>query len=170
MPDSEPEPELLVDIVRRSDAWCADLIQDALIERAARAAFAATRPTSLRQCEIAVLLTDDAEQRRLNASFRGQDKPTNVLSFPAGEPPAGDGPQPLGDIVLAYETILREAKEEAKGPAAHVAHLVVHGVLHLLGHNHEEEQDAVAMEQLETRLVTELGYADPHAMPRETAA
>ncbi len=169
MPDSEPEPELLVDIVRRSDAWRADLVTDALIERAARAAFA-TAATVPSQHEVAVVLTDDAEQRRLNLGFRGQDKPTNVLSFPAGDLPAGDDPQPLGDIVLAYETVLREAKDEGTDPTAHVAHLVIHGVLHLLGHDHEGDEDAAAMEQLEMRLMTELGYADPHAMPRETVA
>ncbi len=170
MPDSEPEPELLVDIVRRSNAWRGDDKLDTLIELAARSAFRAARGVLPRPCEVAVVLTDDAEQRGLNASFRGEDKPTNVLSFPAGEARSGEDPRPLGDIVLAHETVMREAKEEGIGEPAHVAHLVIHGVLHLLGHNHDEDEDAAAMEQLETLLLSELGYADPHAVARETAA
>ena len=86
----------------------------------------------------AVLLTDDAAVRDLNRDWRGKDKPTNVLSFPASAPPGAPGRRCLGDIVLAYETMLREADEEGKTFADHFVHLVVHGTLHLLGHDHED--------------------------------
>ena len=105
---------------------------------------------------LAVLLSDDAALRALNAQWRGQDKPTNVLSFPA---PEGFG---LGDIALAFETAEREAREQGKTLAAHVAHLLVHGFLHLLGYDHETEADAEAMEARERDILAALGVSDPY--------
>ena len=124
--------------------------------------------------EVSVLLADDARVRELNRDWRGKDRPTNVLSFPAwepGTPVPGDGPLPLGDIAVALETVLREAAAEGKTPEAHLAHLVVHGTLHLLGHDHEAEDEAERMEALEVRALAALGIADPYAAPvREAAA
>ena len=113
--------------------------------------------------EIAVLFTDDAAQRELNREYRGKDSPTNVLSFPAGETPLPPGmPRPLGDISLAYETVVREAGTGAIAVDAHLRHLIIHGLLHLLGYGHENDSDAMIMEQTETRALARLGIADPY--------
>jgi len=113
--------------------------------------------------EIAVLFTDDAAQRELNREYRGKDRPTNVLSFPAGDTPLPPGmPRPLGDISLAYETVVREAGTGAIAVDAHLRHLILHGLLHLLGYGHENDSDAMIMEQTETRALARLGIADPY--------
>jgi len=109
--------------------------------------------------DVVVLLTDDAAVQRLNAQFRGKDAPTNVLSFPA---PPGLADH-LGDVCLAYETCAREAAEQGKTLAAHLQHLTAHGVLHLIGHNHEVDAEAEIMEALERRILAALGVADPYA-------
>jgi probable rRNA maturation factor len=117
-------------------------------------------------CEVSVLLTDDAAVRDLNRTWRGQDKPTNVLSFPAqdqiGGAPAADAPLLLGDLVIAYQTVLREAQSETKPPTAHLAHLLVHGTLHLLGFDHETTDEAEAMEAREIAILATLGVPDPY--------
>lgn len=113
--------------------------------------------------EIALLLADDQEVGALNKMWRGKAKPTNVLSFPAlpeASPPGG--PVFLGDVVLALETVLREAKEQGKPVEAHAVHLVVHGVLHLLGFDHLDAKEARRMERLEQDVMTSLGYPDPY--------
>ena len=110
-----------------------------------------------------VIFTDDAHIRRLNRRFRKKDKPTNVLSFPAGPPVGGRFGPLLGDIVLASETIAREAEAQGLTIGDHLAHLVVHGFLHLVGHDHVEDADAAAMEKLETAILVTLGVADPYA-------
>jgi probable rRNA maturation factor len=115
----------------------------------------------LRGQELSVLFTDDAAIRDLNARYRGKDNPTNVLSFP--QPPG----KLLGDIVLAAETVRREAALAGKQLEEHIAHLVVHGFLHLLGYDHEVDADAEKMEELERVTLTRLGIADPYARPRE---
>ena len=100
----------------------------------------------------------------INAEWRGKDKPTNVLSFPAPRDipiPAGES-RPLGDIVLAYGVIAREAEEQGKTLRAHVAHLMVHGTLHLLGYDHETDVEAEEMEALETSILKGLGITDPY--------
>ncbi|HVW91159.1 MAG TPA: rRNA maturation RNase YbeY [Devosia sp.] len=111
--------------------------------------------------ELSILLTDDAEQQVLNRQWRGMDKPTNVLSFPQIEPFA-----PLegliGDIVLARETLEREAADLGKPVTEHFTHLVVHGFLHILGYDHIEDDEAAEMEGLETRILARLGIADPY--------
>jgi len=111
--------------------------------------------------ELSLLLCGDARMRGLNRDFRGLDKPTNVLSFPA--PPQGPGPRPLGDIAIAYETVVREAEEERKSLHDHYAHMVAHGLLHILGYDHEADGEAEAMEALERRILKRLGIADPYA-------
>jgi probable rRNA maturation factor len=108
---------------------------------------------------LTILLTNDARVRALNASFRGRDEPTNVLSFPA---PAREKSY-LGDIALSYGVVSREARAQRKEFAAHAAHLAVHGVLHLLGLNHEEMGEARAMETVETEILAQLGISDPYA-------
>ena len=127
-----------------------------LVRRAARAAFAGARRTA--RCSLTVALADDAQVRTLNARDRNKDKPTNVLSYPSGER------EFLGDVVLARQTVWREAREQGKTAADHLVHLVVHGTLHLLGYDHETgEADAQRMEALERRVLAKLGIDDPYA-------
>ena len=115
-------------------------------------------------CEVALLFTDDASIAEINAEWRGKDKPTNVLSFPAPEDmPVPEGePRPLGDIVLAYGVVAREAAEQGKTLHDHAAHLIVHGMLHLLGYDHEDDVEAQDMERLETSILKGLGISDPY--------
>jgi probable rRNA maturation factor len=108
------------------------------------------------------VLTDDAEQRQLNREWRGIDKPTNVLSFPQIAPHAPLAGL-LGDIILAHETLQREATELGVGFFDHFSHLVIHGFLHILGYDHIEEDEALVMERLETQILRSLGIADPYA-------
>lgn len=117
------------------------------------------------QADVTLVLGDDALLRRLNRDFRGKDRPTNVLAFPLdaiGEPLAPGLPRLLGDVVLARETLLREADEQGKAAADHLQHLVVHGLLHLLGFDHEAEPEAQAMEAAEIAILAGLGVADPY--------
>ncbi|MCW5697069.1 MAG: rRNA maturation RNase YbeY [Bauldia sp.] len=145
-----------------------------LAERAGAAA-AARVPALAGGAEVSLLFTDDAAIRRLNASWRGKDKATNVLSFPVvAAPPAPTGvPVHLGDIVFAHETVVREAAEAGLTLADHMTHLLVHGLLHLVGHDHVDDSEAAAMEGLETAILAGLGIADPYAgtdpEPPETA-
>ena len=150
-----------------------------LARRAAAAAMAvsgaAARALAPRHAEISLVLADDATLRRYNRDYRGIDKPTNVLAFaavdapqaPRGAPeraPGGaEGPLLLGDVLLARETLAREAGEQGKRPADHLCHLVVHGVLHLLGQDHQSEGEAQIMERLEVAALGRLGVADPYA-------
>lgn len=115
---------------------------------------------------VVILLTDDETVRDLNDRFRGKDRPTNVLSFPAADMP-GANPQPLGDIVLAYGVCATEAEEQSKTLRNHLTHLVVHGLLHLLGRDHEVDADAEAMEAEERTLLATLGVADPYTHPHD---
>jgi probable rRNA maturation factor len=115
-------------------------------------------------CTVDILLTNDAEIQKLNRQFRSKDKPTNVLSFPASLMPVPPGEMAhLGDIVLAYETVAREARADNKSLAHHVTHLIVHGTLHLLGHDHETEAEAEKMEATERDILARLGIQDPYA-------
>jgi probable rRNA maturation factor len=113
------------------------------------------------------VLADDASVQDLNARWRGKDAPTNVLAFASDEPPAKGKPVLLGDVVLAYETVSREAKEQGKRLADHLRHLVIHGVLHLLGYDHIKATPAKRMEALETRILASLGVADPYRLSEE---
>jgi probable rRNA maturation factor len=175
MPASPPEPVRRHRIVVLVEAasWRRLLPgAPALARRAARAALAAAGPT--RTAELAIVLVDDADQRALNLQWRGKDKPTNVLAFPgsgtdAAAIPAG-APLPLGDVVLAAETVAREAAAQSKPLADHLTHLVIHGMLHLLGHDHDRPAAARRMEALETRLLAQLGIRDPYRPQRRAAA
>ena len=113
--------------------------------------------------ELAILLTDDAEMRALNRQWRQLDKPTDVLSFPSGQPEIPGQPQYLGDIALGYETALRDAEMMHRPFEGHVSHLLIHGFLHLLGYDHIETEDAQVMEPLETEILAGLGWPDPYA-------
>ena len=108
--------------------------------------------------DLVVLLTDDAEVRDLNARFRGKDQATNVLSFPAGDNPHGH----LGDVALALGVCAAEAKAQGKPLADHLRHLVAHGVLHLVGYDHQDDGEAEAMEALERKILAGLGVPDPY--------
>ncbi|QKV19545.1 rRNA maturation RNase YbeY [Oricola thermophila] len=113
--------------------------------------------------ELSVLFTDDAAIRRLNAEWRGKDRPTNVLSFPAFDLAPGDAPGPmLGDIVIASQTVAREAELEGKSFDDHLRHLVVHGFLHLLGYDHENDTEAGEMEGAERAILADIGVPDPY--------
>ena len=109
---------------------------------------------------VAVVLTNDAEVQTLNRDYRKKNKPTNVLSFPDGS--VEEGGRQLGDIILAYETIAREAAEQKKPIKAHLTHLTLHGVLHLLGFDHETEKEAEAMESIEISVLKRMGIANPY--------
>lgn len=113
--------------------------------------------------EVSLVFTSDEEIRGINAEWRGQDKPTNVLSFPAFPLTPGKMPGPmLGDIIFAQETLTREATDLGKSFDDHLAHLLVHGFLHLFGYDHMEDEEAEKMEGLETRILAELGLSDPY--------
>jgi probable rRNA maturation factor len=133
---------------------------------------------SLDAATISVLLTGDAQQQTLNRDWRGKDMATNVLSFPARMIAAGETPTPefdgvpleLGDLALALETCVREAREQAKPLDHHLDHLVIHGVLHLLGYDHIDDTDASIMETLEVSILAGLGIPDPYAGALEERA
>jgi len=111
--------------------------------------------------EMAIRIVDEAESRSLNARWRKQDKPTNVLSFPAGEINAHVTTL-LGDLVICAPIVKQEAKAQGKSPKAHWAHMVIHGTLHLLGYDHLEEKEAIEMEFLETSILKTLNFPDPY--------
>ncbi len=115
------------------------------------------------QTELCLRLTDDAEVQELNAKWRGLDRPTNVLSFPAAPAQSAAAAPVLGDIVLAFETVAREARENDAPLADHYRHLVAHGFLHLIGYDHQTDEEAELMEDLEKRALARLGVADPYA-------
>ncbi len=167
-------------VVRVSDpGWVGDCAEIEMVcRRAATAALALAHPVAedggtheKESGEVVVLLSVDDTMRELNLSFRGLDRSTNVLSFPAGDPPAGglasqsDMPTPLGDIVLARQTVVAEARAQGKTLAVHTTHLVVHGVLHLLGFDHMSDRMAERMEALEVEILNGLGIANPYASP-----
>lgn len=156
---------LAIDVARHADAWAVAGISDVMLERAAWAALNAVPDLQPADCEIALVLTDDAEMRMLNRTWRGKDTPTNVLSFRAGES-LGDT-EFLGDVVVAYETAMKEACEDNLTFPDHVSHLVVHGILHLIGFDHEGDSDAELMEAIESKALAALGIADPYAEERE---
>jgi len=149
-----------VDVLVESKLWKEPRVVKSLVQRAIKEA-AATVSTS--GAELAIVLTNDSAIRALNRDWRGTDAATNVLSFPAqntsGEPPF------IGDIVLAYETVAQEARNEGKPFAHHVAHLTVHGFLHLCGYDHQHSKDADEMEELERKILRRLAIPDPYRAP-----
>jgi probable rRNA maturation factor len=150
----------LVEIAIHSPAWEALPDLSGLAGRAVAASCKATGARLAQDCEICVTFCDDAEIQALNAHWRETDKPTNVLSFPTPGPLAEK--LLLGDIVVGYETVAREALEQGKSLSDHVAHMIVHGFLHLIGYDHEAPEEAETMEALERRAAETLGIADPY--------
>ena len=144
-----------IDIQVASPLWAAQ----PRAEETVRAAIAAAASAHKAESEVSVLLTDDASIRTLNRDWRKIDKPTNVLSFPAAQQAGG---KLLGDIVIAYETLAREAEDEQRDFLHHLAHLTVHGFLHLIGYDHQTEQQADEMEGLESRIMRSMNMPDPY--------
>jgi len=178
MSEEPPSPGIEIAVVTQDPTWREVLKEpEEVASRAARAALRHRRVAKIdltrrksRQggdrpgpAELAVVLADDRLVRSLNREYRGRDSLTNVLSFAGLDGPCETGaPCLLGDVVLARETVVREACEQGKSPADHIAHLVVHGVLHLLGYDHQTTVQAEAMENLERAVLAELGVADPY--------
>jgi probable rRNA maturation factor len=156
----------ITEVLVVADAWQAEPDAESVIQRAITAA-AEFVDADIGEAELAVMLTDDDGIRTLNSNWRGIDKPTNVLSFPALPPsgPSGpdDAPRMLGDIAIAYQTTRQEADEEQKPFDHHLSHLAVHGFLHLIGYDHEQNDDAEDMETLEREILAQLGIPDPYS-------
>ncbi|HEY4193437.1 MAG TPA: rRNA maturation RNase YbeY [Mesorhizobium sp.] len=155
-------PPVEIDLYVEAGAWPDEAALLLLVEKAVAAAFAetGTKGTS----ELSIVFSDDAHIQALNAGWRGKDKPTNVLSFPAFPPSRGSlMPPMLGDIVLAAETVARESQLENKPLEHHISHLVIHGLLHLLGHDHETDAEAEEMEAIERAALARLAIPDPYA-------
>jgi probable rRNA maturation factor len=155
---SSDKPALRVDVGRRTRVKVPGLKALATWAQAALGSRAAGK-------ELAVQVVTAGESRRLNHHYRGQDKPTNVLSFPATAP-AGASPIPLGDLVICPVVLKREAREQGKSERAHWAHLVVHGTLHLVGYDHEVERDAQRMERREIAVLRKLGFENPYRLAK----
>ncbi|WP_372423949.1 rRNA maturation RNase YbeY [Salinarimonas chemoclinalis] len=153
--------DLTLELTLEAGTWeqLGDL--EGLCARAAEAALVVAGVEGL--VSLQLLLTDDAAIREINREWRNLDKPTDVLSFPAAPAPGHPGPRPLGDVVLAFETLARDAREEGKPLADHAAHLLAHGVLHCLGYDHDTDEAAEEMEALETRAMALIGVPDPYA-------
>lgn len=150
-----------IDISVSAEAWDHLDALEALTRACVDASLAAAGVDLVEGCEVSVTFCDDADIRALNAQWRGKDKPTNVLSFPTPGPLAA---RPLlGDIVIAFETVAREAAEQEKTLREHTAHMVIHGFLHLIGYDHETAAEAEAMEGLERQIASRLGLRDPYA-------
>ena len=151
------------DIRIAGEGWPSGTALDALVRACLDAAVAETGGVA-EDCEVAFLFTDDAEQRALNKAHRDKDASTNVLSFPAGDTGLPPGfPAFLGDISLARETVAREAEAGGIAFDDHLRHLIIHGLLHLLGYDHEDDAEASIMERTETRALARFGIADPYS-------
>ena len=154
-----------IDVVVRSARWRKRPSAKTIVKRAV---LAAAEAVSTPRIELAIVLSDDSAIRALNRDWRDKDAPTNVLSFPAARPGTRPGKARsaspyIGDIVIAYQTTAREAVAEGKPFNHHLAHLAVHGFLHLLGYDHESDRDADKMERLERRILKRLAVPDPYA-------
>jgi probable rRNA maturation factor len=161
MSDGEPGP--VVELSTESLLWDGHAGIEAAAERAVRAAFAAAELSCRPDAELSVVLSDDAQVQVLNRDWRGKDAPTNVLSFPGAEDEEIEDAQLLGDIVVAHETVAREAESEGKTFLDHFTHLVVHGTLHLFGYDHLTPDEAEDMEEIERVALSQLGIADPYS-------
>lgn len=157
-----------VDVIVASPLWKSQPRAKAIVQRAVSEAAAVAGSPGRLAGEMSVLLADDATVRGLNHRWRGKDAPTNVLSFPANAGAAEGMPHLLGDIAIAYETLAREAEAQHKSFGDHLCHLVVHGFLHLLGYDHEQEDEAEVMERLEIAILARLDVTDPY-IAREAA-
>ena len=154
-----PGPPPHIDIHMQSPLWEAQPLADKTVRDAILAA-ASTLSTA--ESEVSIVLTDDSSIAKLNRDWRGIDAPTNVLSFPASGPKAGDSTRLLGDIILAYETLARECEHEKRVFLHHLAHLTVHGFLHLVGYDHQTDTQAEDMERFESKIMACLNMPDPY--------
>jgi probable rRNA maturation factor len=161
--DMLPAPVLL-DIMVEASVWLGQADAEATVRRA----IMTTSNESRIGGEVCVVLTNDAAIQELNRTWRGIDKPTNVLSFPAGSPVRDADSPTLGDIVIAYDTTEREALAEGKPFLHHLSHLAVHGFLHLLGYDHQEDGPAEEMERREAEILAQLGVPDPYLVSDTT--
>jgi probable rRNA maturation factor len=169
--DEEPPSRSRLDLERVDDDgdWSDFGPVDELIAAVARVLAGAPEIADALPASAAIALSSNAAVRRLNAAYRGKDAPTNVLSFPVPEPPPGAAvgePRALGDVIIALETLLDEAAAAGIPPAHHFQHLLLHGVLHLMGYDHETDSEAEHMEALETALLARLDIPDPYAEAR----
>ncbi|ATP11859.1 endoribonuclease YbeY [Bartonella henselae] len=154
---------ITIDILVESDGWNDEKMLYNITEKALKTIM---HHLSLENVvsEISLLFTDDKHMAQINAQWRGKNKSTNVLSFPAFPLKVGDSPGPmLGDIIIARETVVLEAENEAKSFQDHLTHMIVHGILHLLGYNHETNEEASHMEELERKILQKLSIKDPYA-------
>jgi len=156
--DPEPPERLSINIVAEAGDWSAFVAAETRIVEAAAAVARHPQWPGAGGAEATVVLADDALVRSLNATYRGKDEPTNVLSFPFG-----DGAHGLGDVVLAAETVAGEAVAQRTQPIHHLQHLVVHGLLHLVGFGHDTDAEAEEMEAIEVEVLASLGVPDPYA-------
>lgn len=160
----EPEPQrgIALEIVHQSGDWPSIGDVEGLLAPLVDAVGRHRSVQAHLPAVACLALADDASVRKLNATFRSKDKPTNVLSFPSGLPINGDRPRQLGDIILGFETVAAEAAEQDIAIGDHIRHLTLHGLLHLLGYDHETGADAAAMEALEIEILAQLGIANPY--------
>jgi probable rRNA maturation factor len=167
-PDPDPFPDFVIDLAVPCARWRRALPRvEAVACEAAQAALGRARKKR-GAVELSLVLADDERVAALNHRWRHRAGPTNVLAFAFDEQPAPPAPLMLGDVVLAYETVTKEAKDQGKPLADHLRHLIIHGVLHLLGYDHEAAGPARRMETLETRILATLGVPDPYRV-REDA-
>ncbi|HWB45822.1 MAG TPA: rRNA maturation RNase YbeY [Hyphomicrobiaceae bacterium] len=161
--DDYRAPGLLLEIVEQDGDWSAIADRRGSIEAAGAALAAHPRCRQARSSEASIVLASDDFVKALNNAYRGKNSATNVLSFPFQVPPGGESARYLGDVVLACETLQREAAEQGISSKHHLQHLVIHGLLHLLGFDHVAPAEAEDMESLEAQLLDALGVADPYA-------
>ena len=158
-PPGRPASPLHIDIRVESQLWDGQPLAEKTVRNSILAAAAVL---STAGGEVSIVLTDDSAIRSLNRNWRGIDKPTNVLSFPASGPDVSEGTRLFGDIVIAFETLKRECADENRDFLHHLAHLAVHGFLHLNGHDHQTDAQAEAMEGLERKIMARLNMPDPY--------
>jgi probable rRNA maturation factor len=166
--DPDPARAIVIDLAIPCARWRRAVPG---VERVATGAARAALARAARKigvAELSLVLADDATSASLNERWRHRAGPTNVLAFATGAQPAAATPLLLGDVILAYETVMAEAKNQGKTAADHLRHLVIHGVLHLLGYDHDAAGAARRMETLETRILATLGVSDPYRLREAT--
>jgi probable rRNA maturation factor len=158
-PAQEQRATPQIDIQMQSPLWKAQPLAGQTVREAI---VAAASTLSTEAGEVSIVLTDDSEIAKLNRNWRGIDKPTNVLSFPASGQKASNNVLLFGDIIIAYETLKRECDDENRIFLHHLAHLAVHGFLHLIGYDHQTDAQADEMEGLESKIMARLNIPDPY--------
>jgi probable rRNA maturation factor len=151
-----------IDVIIESEDWSAAFDPEELSQICIKAAAKKRLNIPRKHWEVSIVFSSDARMQELNRDWRKIDKPTNVLSFPAPRPGKGAPVVPLGDIILGFETVKREAGEQGKTVRDHTAHMIVHGFLHLLGYDHETDEPAELMEGEETSILATIGVANPY--------